>query len=70
MLVMTSWWQSAPASEIPYDTSLDIINHESKKKREEEMKVLERETRERVKTEYRKGNEKDKGSKQRSPPHT
>ncbi|GKD23655.1 hypothetical protein Tco_1225358 [Tanacetum coccineum] len=44
---------------IPYNTSLRIIQHESKKKREEEMKVLERETRERVEREYRKGNEKD-----------
>ncbi|GKE94440.1 hypothetical protein Tco_1579295, partial [Tanacetum coccineum] len=44
---------------IPYNTSLHIIQHESKKKRGEEMKVLERETRERVEREYRKGNEKD-----------
>ncbi|GJW41154.1 hypothetical protein Tco_0066999, partial [Tanacetum coccineum] len=44
---------------IPYNTSLHIIQHESKKKREEEMKVLERGTRERVEREYRKGNEKD-----------
>ncbi|GKB94926.1 hypothetical protein Tco_0981063 [Tanacetum coccineum] len=40
---------------ISYNTSLHIIQHESKKKREEEMKVLERETRERVEREYRKG---------------
>ncbi|GKD35362.1 hypothetical protein Tco_1250871 [Tanacetum coccineum] len=47
------------APSIPYNTSLHIIQHESKKKREEETKVLERETRERVEREYRKGNEKD-----------
>ncbi|GJU72150.1 ribonuclease H-like domain-containing protein [Tanacetum coccineum] len=44
---------------ILYNTSLHIIQHESKKKREEEIKVLERETREKVERNYRKGNEKD-----------
>ncbi|GKC55161.1 hypothetical protein Tco_1077906 [Tanacetum coccineum] len=36
------WSRFVTICRIPYNTSLHIIQHESKKKREEEMKVLER----------------------------